>query len=191
MRASLALAALLAAALPCAAADAGVVEELMHALAGVQASRATFVETKHSGLLKEALVLRGTLAYRRPDFLQKHVQEPYDERITMEGERITLESSAPARIVTLRAAGSSPIAALVAGIRATRAGDLGALRVHFRVDAEGTRERWRMSLTPRSAEVERYVRTIAIHGVEGRITRIEVDEASGDRSVMQIREEIQ
>jgi len=53
------------------------------------------------------------------------------------------------------------------------------------------RERWRMALTPRSAEVERYVRAIVIHGVEGRITRVEVDEASGDRSVMQVREEIE
>jgi hypothetical protein len=182
---------ILAAAWAGFASAAGLLEDLMGALAAVRASRATFVETRHSGLLREALVLRGTLAYRRPDFLQKHVQAPRDERVTMDGERITLESGAPARVVKLRAGGSSPIAALVAGIRATRAGDLAVLEEHFRVEAEGTRERWRMALTPRDAEMERYVRAIAVHGAGGRITRVEVDEASGDRSVLEIREEIE
>lgn len=187
MWASLAFAVLLAAAPPAGAAD-DVLAEVMRELAAVTSSRATFVETKQSALLKEALVLRGTLAYRRPDFLEKRVREPHEERITMEGERITLESSTPPRIVTLRAAGVSPVAALVAGMRAARAGDLALLETHFRVAAEGRSEAWVMRLTPRSPQVQGYVTAIAIHGMRGRISRVEVEESSGDRSVMRIEE---
>ena len=163
--------------------------ELMPALAAVAASHATFVETKRSALLKEPLVSRGTLAYRRPDSLEKHVREPYDERIVLDGGRLTVDNRTRGRKTTVSLASAPQLGALTEAVRAVRAGDLAALELHFELRAEGTPERWTLSLAPRAEEVSRYVAGIVVSGAAGRITRIEVAEASGDRSVMDIREE--
>jgi len=163
--------------------------ELMPALAAVATSHATFVETKRSALLKEPLVTRGTLAYRRPDSLEKHVREPYDERIVLDGGRLTIDNRTRGRKTTVSLADAPQLGALTEAVRAVRAGDLAALELHFELRAEGTPGRWMLSLTPRAEEVARYVAGIVVSGTGDRITRIEIAEASGDRSVMDIREE--
>jgi predicted LPLAT superfamily acyltransferase len=89
------------------AGDPLTVPELMQMLAGVESARASFVETRESALLKTPLVLKGTLSYRRPDRVEKHVLSPYDERIIVEGGQLTLENRAQNRRKTL-AVGSAP-----------------------------------------------------------------------------------
>ena len=64
--------------------------KLMRQLAAVESSHATFVETRHSALLKEPLVLRGTLTYRRPAFLEKRVEQPYVERMAIDGDALVV-----------------------------------------------------------------------------------------------------
>ena len=59
--------------------------ELMQVLSDVPSSRARFIETRHSALLKKPLVLSGRLVYRRPDRLEKHVQTPFEESIIDRG----------------------------------------------------------------------------------------------------------
>ncbi len=109
-------------------------------LGSVERAHARFVETRHSALLKSPLVLEGTLAYRRPDRVEKHVQSPYDERITVEGGRLTLENRAQNRKKTLSVSGAPGLAALIESIRATRAGDLAALQRHYALQVEGSRD---------------------------------------------------
>ena len=106
--------------------------ELMRRLAAVDRSSATFVETRHSALLKEPLVLRGTLTYRRPASLEKRVEQPYQERVAIDGDVLTIENRRGRKLKT-SVSGSPGMAALVEGIRATRAGDLAALERHFQV----------------------------------------------------------
>jgi len=162
---------------------------LMQMLAGVESARASFVETRESALLKTPLVLKGTLSYRRPDRVEKHVFSPYDERIIVEGGQLTLENRAQNRRKTL-AVGSAPgLAALVESIRATRAGDLASLRRHYALQIEGSREAWTLTLKPLDSRVGDYVTSVALSGVESRIGRITILEAGGDRSVMEITEE--
>jgi len=184
--------AALSLALACAAQTAAAQDlaagDLMRQLAAVESSRATFVETRHSALLKEPLVLRGTLTYRRPASLEKRVEQPYEERVAIDGDVLVIESRRGRKLKT-SVSGSPGIAALVEGIRATRAGDLPALERHFEVRVAGRAERWSMALKPIDDEVSRYVAAILVSGSAGRIARVEVQEAGGDRSVMEIREE--
>ena len=161
---------------------------LMRRLAAVESSRATFVETRHSALLKEPLVLRGTLTYRRPASLEKRVEQPYEERVAIDGDVLLVESRRGRKLKT-SVSGSPGIAALVEGIRATRAGDLAALERHYEVSVAGRAERWSMTLKPVDAELARHVAAIVVSGSAERIARFEVREAGGDRSVMDIREE--
>ena len=183
------LAAFLAAAAVAAVpAPAWSIVELMQVLAAVESATATFVETRHSALLKAPLVLQGTLAYRRPDRVEKHVLSPYDERIVVEGGRLTVENRARSSRKNIAVSGAPALAALVESVRATRAGDLPALQRHYALEIEGSRERWTLTLKPLDAQVGDYVVSIAIAGSGARIGQVAIEETSGDRSVMEIRE---
>jgi hypothetical protein len=173
----------------CAAAQDLAPADLMRRLAAVESSRATFVETRHSALLKEPLVLRGSLVYRRPAWLEKRVEQPYEERVAIDGDVLTIENRRGRKLKT-SVSGSPGIAALVEGIRATRAGDLAALQRHFEVGVAGRAERWSLALKPVDDEVARHVVAIVVAGAAGRIERVEVQQAGGERSVMEIREEV-
>jgi len=177
------------AATPATAAQPLTVPELMQMLGSVESARGRFVETRESALLKSPLVLKGTLSYRRPDFIEKHVLAPHDERITVEGGQLTLENRAQQRRKTLSVNSAPGLAALVESIRATRAGDLAALRRHYALKVEGSRGEWTLTLTPLASQVGDFVTSIALSGSESRIGRIAIVETGGDRSVMEITEE--
>lgn len=160
--------------------------ELMQLLASVKTSQARFVEIKHSGLLKSPLVLKGTLSYQRPDRVEKHVLSPYDERITLESGRLTLESNA--RNETFSIAAAPGAAALVESVRATLAGDLAALRRYYSVDLKGSLDGWSLTLEPRDPPIQEILISITLSGSRDQIRRVEIEEAGGDRSVMEIIE---
>ena len=82
--------------------------------------------------------------------------------------------------------GAPGLAALVESIRATRAGDLAALQRHYALQIEGSREQWTLTLKPLDPQVAAYVSQLTLTGSETRIARIVVEEAGGDRSVMEI-----
>ncbi|HVC12747.1 MAG TPA: LolA-related protein [Burkholderiales bacterium] len=163
---------------------------LMTMLASVESATASYVETRYSPLLKSPLVSRGTLSYRRPDRIEEHVESPRDERFVLQGDRLTIEDTSGNRSVTVNAGSAGGIAALIEGVRATRAGDLAALERDFHVAASGTQERWQLRLQPRTPALTKYVRGITISGSRARIQTIEVLEASGDRTVMEVRESL-
>ena len=162
--------------------------ELMQMLGSVETSNARFVETRESALLKSPLVLKGTLAYRRPDRIEKHVLAPREERIIVEGGRLTFEGGAQKSRRTMSVNSAPGLAALVESIRATRAGDLAALQRHYDVQVDGTREEWSLTLKPLDSRVADYVSSIALAGSGPRVSRMVVHEAGGDRSVMEIEE---
>jgi len=164
--------------------------ELMQALAEIQQASARFIETRYSPLLKSPIVLRGTLSYRRPDRLEKHVLSPYDERILIEGEQVTIDNRTRDWKKTLSIAAAPGLAGLVASIRATRAGELRTLERFYRVEAGGNKERWWLRLRPHDPEIAEYLNTMTFKGSGPRVERIDVDEASGDRTVMEISEEV-
>ena len=166
--------------------DAG---DLMQMLASVDRVTARFVETRTSALLSAPLVLQGTLVYRRPDHLEKHVLTPYEERMVIDGGRLTLEKPGESRKKTLAIANAPGVAALVESIRATRAGDLATLQRYYTLALEGDRAQWTLTLRPLDPQLAALVRSVVIAGAEARIVRVSVEETAGDRSVMEISEQ--
>jgi len=57
------------------------------------------------------------------------------------------------------------------------------------VALEGGPQRWQLSLMPRDPKMSTLIESILIDGGKGRIRRIEVREAQGDRSVMTVLED--
>jgi outer membrane lipoprotein-sorting protein len=191
VRGELALAGLVSALLACGShAAAFAAPDLMRLLASVESSKARFVETRHSDLLKTPLALRGTLAYKRPARLEKHVLSPYDELTVIEGTRLTIHNRTKDRRTSVHVASSPGLAALVESIRATRAGDLPALERHYAVDVAGQREQWILTLRPSEPQLGALVRKVTIQGSERRIGRVEVEEANGDRTITELTEDI-
>ncbi len=190
-RAELALVACVSGLLGCAAAAADLDKQvLMQLLASVERASARFVETRHSALLTAPLVSRGTLLYERPGRLEKQVSFPYDERIVLERGQMTIDNRTRGRKMTIAIASAPGIAGLVESIRATRAGDLGALERFYKVEVGGSRGEWWLRLRPHDRELAEYVNAVTVKGAGPRIERIEVDERSGDRTVMKINEEL-
>jgi len=165
-------------------------KELMALLATPRSTTARFVETRYSALLKAPLVSRGTLAYQRPDRMVKHTEAPHEERIVLEAGRLSIESRSLGS-ETAASLGRNPnVAALVEGVRATRAGDLAELARHYEVSVSGSPSQWQIVLVPRAPALGEYVESVTIAGLGARIARVEVREASGDRTVTEIDEEL-
>jgi hypothetical protein len=162
------------------------VQALMQEMAQVPSSHARFVETRHLAMLTRPLELKGSLTYERPNRLAKHVQSPFDELLTVEGEALTVvnKSKGEQRFLSLRE--QPALGALVESVRATLAGDLARLERHYKVELSGAREAWSLRLAPRAAQVRAYVDTITVAGSAARVRRVEVLENGGDRSVMTI-----
>jgi outer membrane lipoprotein-sorting protein len=180
VRRGIAALALSLAALP-ASAQAIAASELMQRLRDVASSEVRFTETRESALLKAPLVTAGRLVWRRPDRLEKHVEKPFAESTVIEGTRVTMTRPGDkgSRTVPVPA---GPAQALVEALRATLAGDLAALERHFDVRVAGTTGAWTLTLLPRDAAVSAYVTRVDIAGSDARLGRIDVLEASGDRS---------
>jgi hypothetical protein len=158
----------------------------MHDMAQVPSSNSRFVETRHIALLTRPLELKGSLSYERPNRLSKHVQSPFDELLSVNGEAATLvnKTKGEQRFVSLRE--QPAIGALVASVRATLAGDLPQLERYYRIEFSGPRDAWSLRLVPRDAQMRGIVDTITLAGAAARLKQIEIVETTGDRSVMTI-----
>jgi predicted LPLAT superfamily acyltransferase len=147
--------------------------------------RARFVETRTIKGLSAPLILTGTLTYRRPDHLEKTVETPRPERLTAEGNRLTLEAAGkPPQSIDADA--SPPLAAMIEAIRATFAGDLAALRRHFSVGLEGNWNGWTLTLVPLDPLLARFLVSATLSGREGDLTALTYREANGDQSVLSL-----
>ena len=180
-------AALLVAAAAALAADPPLaLERLMAELARNGSGTVRFTEVKSSALLKAPIQSSGTLSYAAPARLEKHTRAPRDERLVVDGDTVVIERAARGERFQLRLADYPAVRASIESIRGTLAGDLAALRRHYRVELEGTWSEWRLHLLPSDPELAELVHKVLIDGSGAGVRRIEVLEASGDRSVMTI-----
>jgi outer membrane lipoprotein-sorting protein len=191
MRIAVLLAAAALAASPLRAADPPfALESLMAALARNGPGTVRFTETKTSALLKAPIESSGTLTYAAPAKLEKRTLAPRDERFAVDGDTVVVESAArnaaEKRRFELRLGDYPAIRAFVESIRGTLAGDLASLRRYYRVELEGTWADWRLHLLPSDPQMAELVLKVVIGGAGGEVRRIEILEASGDRSVMTI-----
>lgn len=125
--------------------------------------RTAFVELRESRLLKSPLHLRGE--YRRPagDVLVREVRSPYAETTTIEAGEAVIERAgkAPRRFPLSRA---PELDGLQASFGALLSGDRQALEQHYRVAAEGTRQRWVLTLDPRQAGEAAPAHAVTLYG---------------------------
>lgn len=158
---------------------------LMQLLSTTPAAEVPYTEKKYSSLLTEPVLSSGTLAFRRPDTVEKNMKVPRNEHYLITGEELVVMRGSTERRLPLS---SQPLlSAFAASLRGVLTGDAVLLRKHYQLALEGEEQNWRLDLLPQDAGTTRYVERILVTGHAGHIDQIEVRESNGDRSVMQVQ----
>lgn len=158
-------------------------DQIMRSLAAVPAVEAAFREEKTLAVLDAPLVATGVLYYRAPAFLRKRTLRPQAEDYEADGHWLTVETAAAGRR-QFDLNGYPQLRPFVEAIRAAQAGDRATLERYYQLELQGGVDGWSLRLTPRDADVRRYVAAIVLRGQEGRIASMETLETDGDRSVL-------
>ena len=172
---------------PGAQAGAFSLQQLMQGMAQVKSSRGRFVERKTLSIVNTPLEYTGGLAYTAPDRLEKFTQSPKQERMLLEGDKLTLENAKKQRRVVMLSE-YPMVRAFTESIRSVLAGDLPSLQRFYKVSLQGTQESWRLLLVPTDATMQGVVQEIRFAGSRNSIKIIEILEKQGDLSVMTITE---
>jgi hypothetical protein len=142
-------------------------------------ARTSFVELRGSPLLKKPLRLQGE--YRRPDTatLVREVSAPYAETTTIRaGEvEITRTGKPPRRFSLARV---PELVGLQASFGALLSGNRALLEQHYRLSADGTRQRWTMTLTPTDVAMAKKLQAITLYGRGAELRCIETQPARGE-----------
>ena len=133
----------------------------------------SFREERHNPMLKEPLVLTGTLEYLEPGVLRKTVDSPFQETYLVEPDRVTVERGQSVEV--LRAGQGRLIAAFLGGIEALLAGDFERLTESFEVCAQGNAQAWELNLTPRSRRMARHLEGLQVDGTSETIQNIRIN----------------
>ena len=168
---------------PATAADWDV-SRLMQSLAQQRGGRLAFVEKKYIAMLDRPVESSGELVYQPPARLEKRTLTPRVETLVLDGDLLVVERGK--QKYTLQLQQYPEIAAFIDSIRGTLAGDLKMLERQFRVDLQGSREHWTLTLLPSDVRLGAVLHRVQISGTRDELRQIEMLQADGDRSVMSI-----
>lgn len=178
------VAALAAGALP-ARAQRDELDKLFALFAAQGERRKAFVERRHSILFRNPPEQRGTLLFKPPALLERDVTSPRRERVRIDADSVTLNTTGDDGKPLERKAQLASIpqlASLVTTMRATLAGDIGALRRLYYITMTEPMPHWRIELKPIEEPAAGGVMAIVMAGEKGDVTRIQFTETTGDRT---------
>ena len=165
-------------ATPAGARDAGIdTGWILSKLARPAPMQTNFVETRSSKLLKSPLRIYGQ--YARPDdtTLVRAVRAPYEETTTIRGTQATITRAGHgARTFSLTRV--PELASMKSSFGALLSGDQSRLQQDFALSTTGTREHWRMVMTPKSAVVAKQLKAITLYGRGAELRCIETQPAN-------------
>jgi hypothetical protein len=140
--------------------------------------RTQFVELRGSRLLKKPLRIEGDYARPANDTLVRQVRVPYAETSTIRAGSVTIARNGASHTYSLDRA--PQLAGLQGSFGALLSGDRAQLERAFRIDSDGTRERWTLRLTPKDARMAAYVRGLTLYGRGAELRCIETQPVKGD-----------
>lgn len=164
-----------------AASEGDHIDALMARLGAMPGVYARFTEEKTIGLLAKPLVNHGTLHYMPPGKLLRTVDAPYHSQVLLLGDAIHLREGTRSERIDLS---TQPAArSFVGSFRSLLAGDRAALAEHFELALEqGADDTWTLELRPLTQGMVRIVTKMRISGRGEIVTRLVIEEASGDVS---------
>jgi hypothetical protein len=155
---------------------------VLRTLAEHRQGEARFTEQKFIGVLDTPLLSAGTLTFRPPDYLEKHTTSPRDERMTIEGDKLTYTRQG--QTYTLNLAEHPEATAYANSIRGLLNGNAALLRKSYVLKLSGDHAHWVLLLLPTDPRIQSLIKSISVNGSGDQLQTIEYDQSNGDRSVM-------
>jgi hypothetical protein len=172
-----------------ASADTCTLPEILAMRAKIQLSAATFTQERRIHYVRDPLISTGRLRFAAPDRLEMVVEKPQAESFIYDDGVLSFDTAdgKPAGQVSVDS--DLLLSAMFSGLVGTLSGNEEELKRVFFVEFEANGCNWRMSLTPRSKRVLEKVAEIELRGTEQHIDKVEIRQANGDYSILQITEQ--
>ncbi len=168
-----------------AAQGTGDLDAVMGLLAAHRHGRVEFIEQHFLAVLNRPIESSGELRYDAPDHLEKRTLEPRLETLLLSDGVLTVERAHSRRVLDLHA--YPQVQPFIESIRATLAGDRGALERVFHVEFDGSVGRWTLTLVPLESKTKQIVSQVRIDGSRDQLLKVEIRQPDGDRSLMTLR----
>jgi outer membrane lipoprotein-sorting protein len=160
------------------------VDQLMADLAENKGGRARFVEKRFVALLDKPVVASGEMVYSPPDRLEKHTLLPKPETMVLDKDTLSMERDK--RRMSINVSSRPEAKAFVESIRSTLAGNRQALEAYYRLELQGERAAWTLTLLPTEPEIAALLQRVTVSGSQNQVKRIEYLQTDGDRSELTI-----
>ena len=165
---------------PTACAAGWNMAELMHALAQVKSSHASFVETKYIGFLDKPIQSSGNMRFVAPDTLEMHTVKPSDQMMLVQGNVLTMGK------YTIQLDDHPELLAFVDSIRGVLTGNMELLETHFMLSLKGNKNSWTLILVPKQNAFAKQIKHITISGIGHMVRSIEIVKENHDWSLISI-----
>jgi len=153
-------------------------EALLTGFGQLQGLRARFVEEKKIALLKRPLRSEGTVAFAAPGLLVRRAEKPEPATLLLDGEVLTVADASGQRRIDLQE--SAIVRHFVLTFVNVLRGDRAALERAYALVFELTPAGWKLQLTPKTAELRRFVARAVLEGHGSSVDRMTLEEENGD-----------
>lgn len=142
-----------------------------------------FEEVRDVELMQTRVRAEGTIRFEPPDTVIRSLGSPYQQRIVIQGERVTVEERGEVKHELHRDddAGLGAMSRLMGALYGQV--DAAELEAYFDMRLEGDREDWRWILKPTAGEARRRVERMTLEGEGARVERTTLREGDGDHTV--------
>jgi len=141
------------------------------------------MQTKQMMALKRPLISSGKLLYSREYGVLWQIKQPYRISYVL-GEDKVIEISADGTRKQRNMQDMPGMAQVGRIFRAILGGNTASLKSYFSVSAQGSREKWRLQLTPNQAQVKQFLSGLQLEGGEF-LDSMRISETSGDSTLIQ------
>ncbi len=163
-----------------------LLEEIAANLDAAPAIVAEFTQTRRIAALTRPVVAHGRVVFLRGQGVAWQIERPFRHAYVFAQGQVTEINASGERIArdTRAAPGSAQAGQVFAALLR---GDLRYLHEHFDISTAGQRDAWRAELKPREAAWSQVMPKMGLEG-GNQVTRIELAEASGDTTVIRLRQ---
>lgn len=163
-----------------AQAQAPSLDQLLAQFRAVPGLECRFHEEKQIALLTMPITSEGTVHYARPSRLVRRITSPSPQIVLVDAGR--LQMSEGGRVETIDLASQPVVRSFVETFARLLAGDRAALEATYAMEyaPSSSGSTWTLTLRPRSAPLDRFLREIRFEGDGTSLRRMVMSEVSGD-----------
>lgn len=154
-------------------------DALLTSFRAVSGMELRFREEKRIALMRVPSISEGTLHYARPGRLVRRVTSPSPAVVLIDGDELRMSEGD--RVERIDLSSQPLVRSFVDTFSQLLAGDRALLERTYQVAyAPGEGARWTMTLTPKSAPLDRFLREIRFEGQGTALERMVMTEVNGD-----------